>query len=77
MISALACSFACTYPSGYKYFHGFGIIPWTYFGKRFPYRSPIKQGVKQSRDIENKFTRMRARNFLCPLFSNGRDGSRQ
>ena len=27
--------------------------------------------------IENKFTRMHACNFLCPLFSNGRDGSRQ
>ena len=25
--------------------------------------------------IENKFTRMRACNFSCPLFSNGRDGS--
>ena len=27
--------------------------------------------------IENKFTRTRAHNFLCPLFSNGRDGSSQ
>ena len=26
--------------------------------------------------IENKFTRTRARNFSCPFFSNGRDGSR-
>ena len=26
--------------------------------------------------IENKFTRTRAGNFSCPLFSNGRDGSR-
>ena len=25
--------------------------------------------------IENKFTRTRACNFSCPLFSNGRDGS--
>ena len=25
--------------------------------------------------IENKFTRIRARNFSCPIFSNGSDGS--